>query len=462
MKQNIDSFIDSHIDEMITDLQKLIKIPSYNQPAKENMPYGENVALCLDTFLKMAKLMGFKTNNFDNYVGTIELGENPELGILCHLDVVPEGTGWTNDPFSAIVEDGKIFGRGAIDDKGPAIAVLYAMKAIKELNIPLKNGVRFIVGCDEECGSSDLEYYKTKEKFPPMVFTPDGSYPIINIEKGQCRVCFGADFEKNENSKRIISINGGQTVNAVPTNSNAVICGIDLDVIKSTISQLNLDAKFEIKEKENCTVIEVIGKGAHASTPDLGINAVTAIIKLLSNLPFDASKDFEYIKSLDKILPHGDVKGNNINVSCKDEKSGELSLAFSIFNFNEVGFEGHMDIRFPTCTSFNQLKNILNNSFSDVNINIKEIYGVEPHQTSEDSEFVQKLLKVYEEQTGLKGECLAIGGGTYVHDIEGGVAFGAEFPNQEHNMHGADEFIEIDTLIKNSKIFAHSIVELLG
>ena len=79
-----------------------------------------------------------------------------------------------------------------------------------------------------------------------------------------------------------------------------------------------------------------------------------------------------------------------------------------------------------------------------------------------DSLLAQKLLKVYEEQTGLKGECLAIGGGTYVHDIEGGVAFGAEFPNQEHNMHGADEFIEIETLSKNSKIFAHSIVELLG
>lgn len=463
MNSNINSYIDLNTENMISDLQKIIKIPSKNQPAKENMPYGEDVAKCLNEFLNMASNMGFKTENFDNYVGTITLGENPQLGILCHLDVVPEGTGWIHEPFGGQVEDDKIFGRGTIDDKGPAIAVLYAMKAIKDLDIPLKNGVKFIVGCDEECGSSDLEYYKTKENFPPMVFTPDGSYPIINIEKGQCRVCFGAEFEKNNNSKRILSFKGGQTVNAVPANSTATICGIDINTVNEAISKLNLDADFTCNLKDNKTiVIDVVGKGAHASTPELGINSVTALINLLSSLPFDNSKDFNMIKNLDKLLPYGDCSGNNIEVNYNDDKSGALTLAFSIFSFDETSLEGHIDIRFPTCTTFDNLKDILTNKFSEIDINIKDIYGVEPHQTSEDSEFVQTLLRVYEEQTGLKGECIAIGGGTYVHDIEGGVAFGAEFPNQEHNMHGADEFIEIDTLVKNAKIFAHSIVALLG
>lgn len=462
MGYDIDNFIDLNTDNMVFDLQKLIQIPSCNKPPQDGMPYGEEVAKCLNELLKMATDMGFKTKNFDNYIGTIELGENPQLGILCHLDVVAEGKGWTYPPFSGHVVDGKLFGRGAMDDKGPAVAVLYALKAIKELNIHLKSGVRFIVGCDEECGSSDLEYYKTKEEFPPMVFTPDGSYPIINIEKGQCRVCFKACFEENKNSKRILSFKGGHTINAVPVNATATICGISLDVVNKTIKKLDLDAQFTVIEKNSMIEIDVVGKGAHASTPQLGINAITALIKLLSSLPFDDSIDFDMIKSLNTILPHGDYLGKNINVNFSDKKSGDLTLAFSIFSLSKNELEGHIDIRFPVCTSLDELKSILTKEFAKHSINVDDIYGENPHQTSEDSEFVQTLLQVYEEQTGLKGECLAIGGGTYVHDIEGGVAFGAEFPNQEHNMHGADEFIEIETLTKNAKIFAHSIVALLG
>ena len=56
-------------------------------------------------------------------------------------------------------KDGKIYGRGTADDKGPAIAALYAMRAVKELGIPVKKNVRLILGTDEECGSSDIRHY---------------------------------------------------------------------------------------------------------------------------------------------------------------------------------------------------------------------------------------------------------------------------------------------------------------
>lgn len=462
MINKINDYIDSHKDNMINDLRKIMQIPSVNAPKKDNMPYGENVYKCLMEFLSLAKNHGFKTKNFDNYVGTIEYGDDAKLGILCHLDVVPEGTGWSVNPFDATVIEDKIYGRGAIDDKGPAIAVLYALKAVKELGIPLKNGVKFIVGCDEETGSTDLEYYKTKENFPPMVFTPDGSYPIINIEKGQCRVSFSAQIKQENVDKNILSVNGGKTLNAIPSTCTAKITGISKDEINKTIKNLNLDISFNITENDNIVTIDAIGNGAHASTPNMGANAVSGTIKLLANLPFDECERFSYIKTIDKLLPHNDYLGNNLGIACFDEKSKELTLCFSIFSLTENKISSSFDIRFPTCTTLEILKEKITSTLNQNGFEDVEIFGVNPHVTPQDSEFVKTLLQVYEEHTGLKGECLAIGGGTYVHDIEGGVAFGAEFEGQEHNMHSSDEFIEIDTLLKNAKIFAHSIVKLLS
>jgi succinyl-diaminopimelate desuccinylase len=190
MQMKCRQFIENHFSEMVRDLAKLVAIPSVKGEPQEGMPFGEGPAAALDCMLNLAKQYGFYTKNHEGYVGTIDL--NPELpttlGILCHLDVVPAGKkDWKSDPFSLFISAGKMYGRGVIDNKGPAIAVLYAMRAIKESGLSITQNVRFIVGTDEESGSSDIAYYKNKEALPPRVFTPDAEYPVINIEKGRIR-----------------------------------------------------------------------------------------------------------------------------------------------------------------------------------------------------------------------------------------------------------------------------------
>ena len=461
IKDRINAYIDKHKDEMIETLKSLIEIPSYQGEAEQGMPFGKAPAEALKKALEISKDFGFSVRNFDNYVGTADFcsGE-PQLGILCHLDVVPEGNGWTYPPYSCIIKDDKIYGRGTIDDKGPAVAVLYAMKALKELNIPISKNFRFIMGTNEENGSKDLQYYRKIESMPPMLFTPDGHYPVINIEKGMLRVSFKSICNNATGKTKLLLINGGKTINAVPSDAIAKIYGLSMEIVQEYIDNFITNIKFIVSQENNIITIESKGKSAHASTPENGDNAMTALIKLLVSMPFDETEEFIVLKNLAKLFPYGETNGKSVGLECKDIKSGELTLVFSVLNFECGKFEGKIDIRFPLCQTITGVITKLTTAFENCNITITHTSGDEPHHVDEGSKFVQTLLKVYNEQTGLEPYCLAIGGGTYVHNTEGGVAFGAMFPNDDNNMHGIDEFISIEKLLLNAKIYAHAIVEI--
>lgn len=460
IKSMIFSKIDGERDNMIASLSKLISYPSVQGEAAPGAPFGRPVSECLECALDICRSFGFETRNFEGYAGTATFtaGE-PELGILAHLDVVPEGTGWTSDPYTARIADGKIFGRGAIDDKGPAVSVIYAMKALKELDLPMKRGFRLILGTNEENGSADLAYYFKKEAPPKYTFTPDGSYPLINIEKGMIRCTFSAKAAQPMNEKALMELQGGTVINAVPEAAYAVVGGLGADVINKAISELDCDAEFSLKDFCGCIRIDCKGRSAHASTPSMGKNAITALISLISALPLqdDGTKK---IRSLAKLFPYGETDGASLGINLKDKESGSLTEVLSIISFEAGQLECSMDIRLPATNTVKDVTDILIPTLENAGFTIEKCGGAEPHMVSSDSEFVKTLLNVYEEVTGEKGECIAIGGGTYVHEIEGGVAFGAEFDGIDYHMHSADEFIPIDQLVLNAKMFALAIYEI--
>ncbi|MBR3289310.1 MAG: M20/M25/M40 family metallo-hydrolase, partial [Clostridia bacterium] len=177
--KSFETYIGAHRQEMINALRTLVQYPSVRGASLLGAPFGQPAADALQAYLKMADAAGLRTRNVDGYVGVAEWGDDPALGILSHLDVVPAGDGWTMPPFDLTERDGVLYGRGVIDDKGPTVAALFALRAVIECGVPLKRGVRLIVGCAEETGSEDIEYYAAQESFPPMVFTPDGNFPVI-------------------------------------------------------------------------------------------------------------------------------------------------------------------------------------------------------------------------------------------------------------------------------------------
>lgn len=346
-----------------------------------------------------------------------------------------------------------------MDDKGPAVCVLYAMKAIKDCGINLSQNVRFIVGTDEENGSSDLAWYKKQAKLPPRVFTPDGSYPVINIEKGMIRGEVTAKCTPN-GTKSVLSAEGGTVINAVPESATAEVIGFSDVELALAAKNAGVTSLVSFKKAAaGRTIISVTGKSAHASTPAEGKNAVTALCALLGRLYGDDDSTVMFRK-LSTLFPYGETDGKSLKIAASDEKSGALTEVLSILSYSKGVLTGRFDVRFPLCRTVDKIKSGLKSAFSAKDMELTDFSGVEPHETDAESDFVKTLNKVYSDVTGARSGCIAIGGGTYVHDIEGGVAFGAEFPGEDCKIHSAGEFISVDRLKQNAKIFAEAIIRL--
>ena len=460
MPSKINKYIDDHVSEMINCLSSLVAIPSVKAAPEGDMPYGKENARVLAKMLEMAKDCGFTVTNHENYVGTVDMNPNLEtqLGVLCHLDVVPEGTGWKYPPYNLTLSGGKLYGRGSSDDKGPAVAVLFALRALKECGCKLSKNVRMIVGTDEECGSSDLVYYRKKEALPPYVFTPDASYPVINLEKGRMPGKITKQISGN-GEKTIVSVQGGVAVNAVPEKAVAVIKGFSSAEISAAKRFLPAGVTMEVHTDGDLTRLTVNGKAAHASLPYIGKNSITALCCVLGALPAN-DESASLFATLSKIFVYGECDGASLGIRSQDEKSGALTFVFSMIQYENGELEGSFDIRFPICESVASVHEKLETALNNAGITLAEYKGVEPHYVDENSAFIKTLLDVYTEFTGNPGQCLAIGGGTYVHDIEGGVAFGAEFIGEDNHVHGADEYISLNHLVLNAKIFAEAILRL--
>ncbi len=463
-KKEIEEYIDSHRQEMLDDICTLCRINSEKMPYKEGMPYGEGPFTALAEALSMAERYGFSIKNYDNYVGCADMNNlEKQLDILAHLDVVPAGEGWkVTQPFEPIEKDGKLYGRGTADDKGPAVAALYAMRAVKELNIPLKKNVRLILGTDEECGSSDIAHYYADEEEAPMTFSPDANFPVVNTEKGGLNGHFTAEWESSEALPKLVSLEAGIKVNVVPAKAKAVVQGVDVRVLEETGKKTEEETgiSFEFSVEEEIAVITAVGAGAHASMPEDGNNALTGLLVFLTNLPLAECDQVKMLRSLLELMPHGDVTGKAMGIAMNDDISGELTLAFSLLNVTDSQLDGTFDSRCPLCATEENVLEVVRKRMAEKGITLHNQEMKPPHHVPGDSLFVQTLLKAYETYTGRKGECIAMGGGTYVHSLKNGVAFGAAMPETDNRMHGADEFAVIDELLTSAKIFAQVIVDL--
>lgn len=465
-KQMIEQYFQDHKEAFVENIRRLVQIRSVKGEAKPNMPFGEGPAKALDETLLIAQELGLLINNVDNYAGTISINEQEtKLGILGHVDVVGEGSNWSFDPYEGIVKDGKMYGRGTSDDKGPVIAAMYALAAIKDLAIPLAYNTKLIVGTDEESGCEDIEYYFTKEQAPPYVFTPDAEFPVINIEKGAIRTAFRAQFQPSLTLPRVCSVNGGYKVNVVPPEADAVIEGLSVDELQRYAQEVTTATRvqFECTEQsEGVIAIHAVGEGGHASTPESANNAITALLTLIAALPLSESEGHHVLKGVNVIFPHGDHGAEAAGLAMSDAESGALTMNFSIISYDEQSFEGYFDSRVPLCATEENTFDVLEQKFAPYKLVLERDNFEPPHHTPADSPFVKTLLHVYEQYTGLQGECIAIGGGTYVHDIEGGVAFGPTMPGIDTRMHSNDEFIIVDDLLLAAQIYAQVIVEICG
>ena len=442
----VKQFIEENFEDMKADLKSLVDINSeYSDDVK---PFGSGPRKALDQALKLMEEKGLKTTNVDYYCGFGEIGEGDKLvGILAHLDVVPAGEGWDSDPYDMIEKDGYVFGRGVTDDKGAGVASMYALKYLIDEKYPFKKRFRLILGCNEEKGSACIRYYVSKYGDVDYGFTPDGNFPGIYAEKGMV----GAALV-GHNSK-IISIKGGDVSNAV---CKKVVCEVpngsfDEDKLRTYFDENKI--KFEIEKGEN-TIITAHGVAAHASMPDLGVNAFDHLMEALYLADFNDSFVSWFHRNFATTL-HGEKLGFD---AIRDDVS-DTSINFGVVSKNGKDINVTLDMRFPVKTNSKKVLELLQISDEDNECVIRN--AVEPLYFDIDSPMIRALKKAYEDVTGDHETPMeAIGGGTYAKAINNIIAFGCEFQGEESHIHDVNERMKLDYFKKQVEIYIEAIKNL--
>lgn len=437
-------------DDMIASIQQNMRIESVRGESAPGAPYGEGPKAALDDVLALGEKLGFRTGQADNRVGWIEYGEGEEMvGILGHVDVVPAGDGWTHPAFGAEIHDGVLWGRGCLDDKGPVIMAVYALKAIRDLNLPIDRRIRVLFGSDEECGSSCVKYYvENGYEMPTIGFTPDAQFPAIFCEKGTSNFLAGTKIY-NKGEIDVEYFGGGVAANVVPPVCKLIVNG----PLKVTPEE-----GITVTEENGKTIVEATGFSAHGSTPELGVNAVVKLLNAVKENDFGG--DFQQLVNFILEEIGNETNGKSLDILYQDEETGETTVNLGVVKYDGEEMSFTLDIRYPKNGDAEVIDDKVINRINSYNFDVLKKTNNNLLYVPKDSELVSKLVKVYEAQTGDKREPIAIGGGTYAKEFPNMVAFGPVFPGEPDVIHQPNERVAVEQLIRAAQVTAAAMYEL--
>jgi succinyl-diaminopimelate desuccinylase len=467
----------SRKDEYLETLKRFLAINSIEDmtTASEGKPFGEGVAQALEFLLQMGQADGFRTKNLEGYAGYIEYGEGEEeVGVLVHVDVVTVGEGWTTPPFEPHIRDGKMYARGAIDDKGPALAAYFALRLVKEAGLPLSRRIRLIIGTDEESGWLCMKRYQELEVLPEIGFSPDAEFPMIHAEKGQINptlalIPAAREDEASGDSWKLLSFVSGDQGNSVPEKADALVRlpeTADPEAVHLALSKqleqymLTHDVTGRVELTTSHTLLfHVKGKPAHGMEPYAGINAGTTLAHFLSPFPF-AGQDRTFLHFLGEIL-HLDHFGERLDVACEDGVTGKLTVNAGILRYErEKEATVRLNIRYPATLTAEPYVKRLEARVNELGWTFANVSTSKSHYVPHDHPVIQTLSRVYEEHTGQPATLLSSGGATYAKLLKAGVAYGPVFPGKHSTAHLTDEYAEIDDLLRAMGIYAQAMYEL--
>ena len=413
----------NYFNDIVKNISQIVAIDSSQSAAIEGKPFGEGPAKALDYFLKLATRMGFETKNYDNYVGEVVFGRGEDFAVLAHLDVVPAGSGWTHDPFGGEIdnENERIWGRGTMDDKGPAIITLYALKALKDKGFKPKKRIKLIVGCNEESGWGCIEHYNKVATMPETGISPDADFPVIYAEKGIMHIKV-----KLPASTAFEGLKGGDAANMV-----CAYCEVNAPCNKGKMLALGL-------EYDN-GILLFRGKSAHGSTPEKGVNAMKPVMEYLGL--------------------HNEVKAlfeDKLGLKDLKDETGALTLSPNVIEQTKEGVFVTCDIRYPAKCKRKKVTDILKKCGYPYTI----LHEQAPLYNDKNGELITTLLGVFNEVTGANAQPVAIGGGTYARALKNGAAFGPEEDGEECTIHQPNEYITFAKIRKCFDIYKLALERL--
>lgn len=422
-------------DDIVSDLGKLVAIPSVAVRTEGEHPFGDPCAKALDTVVELAEGYGLKAKNVDYYAAHAEIGEGEgNAVVMAHLDVVPAGEGWDSDPFTMVLtEDGRAIGRGVADDKGAAVVALHCLRAIKDAGVKGKRKLRVVFGSAEEIGMYDMPHYFSKEQHPDMGFTPDAGYGICHCEKG------GLNFNvKAKNDSALVkSFTAGTVPNAVPYKAECkIVCTADeFDRLSKAAGESGIE--IAVTRTEDGAQLLAKGKAAHAASPQLGKNAASYLVELLHQV-FGAERlgsFFGFIHEKIGLMSDGSPLGVNIS----DEPSGPLTFNLGIVTVTPESCSLTVDIRYPATKDGSWVSDTIKKQVDAAGLEFVLLSDAVPLYLPKESQLVTLLSGAYKDVTGEECDIFSMGGGTYARQMFGkGVAFGPGFhddiPAHEHDV----------------------------
>lgn len=465
-EQQLEDWVDAHRDEIVATTQGLLRIPSVEGDAAAGAPFGVEARLALDFALAAAAGHGLTVKNLDGYAAHAEWSapgvapDAPIVGVLAHVDVVPAGGGWTSPPFGAEIVDGKIVARGAIDDKGPAMAGLFAVVALAECGVPVSRRLRLILGADEESGFECVRHYFAHEEMPETGFTPDAMFPLVYAEKGIADVTLTHPAPPEGKRIHLYSLRGGLRPNMVPDTAQAILRN-NSGPLAATRARLDSVVGITTEEIDGGAKLRVAARGvsAHGSTPEEGVNAIVVLCDAL--LLLDHQED--QVAMIERIHHWGrDTTGGTLGIAGADDVAGPLTVNLGVAELAEGNLSLTFNVRYPVTWDEDTLRARLEPTLRETGFTLADLDGKPPLYVPLDDPLSKTLLDVYRADTGDHATApLTMGGGTYARVMAHGVAFGPAFPNSSGGgAHQADESWAVEDLIRATKIYAKALARL--
>lgn len=491
-----EKYLQCNQTEMIESLQDLVRCKSDQaepQTAADGQvfPFGAGVQEALEKTLALGAKMGFQTRNVDNYGGHIDFVGTGRtivdakgkvtghaapkiMAIIGHLDVVPAGDGWEGDPYSGELKDGKIWGRGTTDDKGPVISCLYAMKALKDAGYQPVDTIRLILGLDEETDWKGMDYYFSKVERPDYGFTPDGDFPLINGEKGLLIFDLARKFNgvgqagaarSAGKGLQLRQIKGGTAPNSVPATCRAVVrsdVAGAYDEIRQKAEKFCEETGYKLKCRGMGKSLELTsaGKSAHGARPELGLNAISVMMEFLHGLNFTCEDHNDFIAFYHEYIGFC-LDGAKMGCDLQDERSGKLVFNVGMIDVEPEAGKLTINIRYPVSNTAEDVFGPMEEIIGRYDMGLIKGKDQAPIYFELDNPMVETLLAVYREHSGdTENQPKVIGGGTYARSTEGVIAYGAMFPGDEDRMHMANEYLRVDRFVQMTEIYAEAIYRL--
>lgn len=486
-----EKYLEKNKEAMLSSLSAVLRCRSEQSRAVRGAdgslyPFGEGVQEAFDTFLRLAEDMGFETYNADNYGGHVDLVgsgvpvrdssgkiisyEKPKvLGILGHLDVVPAGNGWDFEPYAGEIRDGKIYGRGTTDDKGPMVSCLYAMKALKDAGYIPQTTIRLIIGLDEETDWKGMDYYFSKASKPDFGFTPDGDFPIINGEKGILVFELAKRFSRTQTKgMELRSLSGGTAANSVADYCRAVVRNQNTTEaepyarLREELDKFRKESSYRLHARGMGKSLELTAEGvsAHGAKPDAGLNAISVMMSFLSRINLVNEDHNDFIEFYNKYIGFC-LDGERLGIDFSDEISGKLVFNVGMAEMNEKAGKLTVNVRYPVTLEEERVYSTMMPVLERYNFGLLKLKSQAPIYMDTDSSMVRLLTEIYRKHSGdYKAEPLVIGGGTYARAADNIVAYGAQFPGDADLMHQKNEALSIERLVQMTKIYAEAIYKL--